>query len=72
LVHSRIDYGSALKTHLQKIDTTSRSIMRIILGSKPSTPTKIIYAERVRNLSPTEETGWEPVTSSTLANTKVT
>ena len=37
LVRSRIDYGllaygSASKTHLQKIDTTSRSILRIILG----------------------------------------
>ena len=31
-VRSRIGYVSASKTHLQKIDTTSRSILRIILG----------------------------------------
>ena len=50
LVRSRIDYGlilygSASKTNLSKIDVVARSILRIILGSKPSTPTELIYAE---------------------------
>jgi ribonuclease HI len=50
LVRSRIDYGlivygSASKSHLNKIDVAARSILRIILGSKPSSPTEVIYAE---------------------------
>jgi ribonuclease HI len=58
LVRSRMDYGlivygSACKTNLLKIDIAARSILRIILGSKPSTPTELIYAE----------TGTEPTTA---------
>ena len=50
LVRSRIDYrlilyGSASKTKLFKIYVVARSILRIILGSKPFTPTELIYAE---------------------------
>ena len=50
LVRSRIDYGlivygSACKTNLSKIDIVARSIIRIILGSKPSTPTELIYSD---------------------------
>ena len=49
LVLSRMDYrliiyGSASKMNLSKIDVVARSILRIILGSKPSTSTELIYA----------------------------
>jgi ribonuclease HI len=50
LVRSRIDYGlpiygSACISTLLKIDVAARSILRLILGSKPSTPKEILYAE---------------------------
>ncbi|KZS19750.1 Uncharacterized protein APZ42_013723 [Daphnia magna] len=50
LVRSRTDYGlivygSACKTNLLKIDVICRTILRMILGSRPSTPIEIIYAE---------------------------
>jgi len=48
LVRSR---NPTSKSYLQKIDTAFRSILRIVLGSKPSTNTEVIYAE----------TGTEPV-----------
>jgi hypothetical protein len=50
LVRSRIDYGliiygSASESNLLKIDVAARAILRLILGSRLSTPTEIIYAE---------------------------
>ena len=50
LVRSRIDYGlpiygSACNSNLLKIDVASRSILRLILGSKSSTPKEVLYAE---------------------------
>jgi hypothetical protein len=50
LVKSRIDYGliiygSASKSNLQKIDVAARSILMLILGSRPSAPIEEIYAE---------------------------
>jgi hypothetical protein len=50
LVRSRIDYGliiygSASKSNLLKIDVAARAILRLILGSRTSTPTEVIYAE---------------------------
>ena len=47
LVRSRIDYGlpiygSACISTLLKIDVAARSILRLILGSKPSTPKEIV------------------------------
>jgi hypothetical protein len=46
LVRSRIDYslriyGSACNSHLLKIDIAARFILRLILGSKPSTPKEV-------------------------------
>lgn len=57
LVRSHIDYGlliygSACNSNLLKIDVVSCSIFRLILGSKPSTPKEVLYAE----------TGTEPLT----------
>ena len=40
-----IAYGSAARTSLEKIDTTARSILRIILGSRASTPIEILYLD---------------------------
>jgi hypothetical protein len=56
LVRSRIDYGliaygSTNKTNLLKLEVVTRSILRIILGSRTSTPIEILYAE----------TGTEPI-----------
>ncbi len=56
LVRSKIDYGliaygSAAKSNLSKIEVVVRAILRIILGSKSSTPIETIYAD----------TGIEPV-----------
>ena len=50
LVRSKTDYGliaygNASKSNLNKIDTACRSILRVIRGSKLSTPTEILYAE---------------------------
>jgi hypothetical protein len=39
------DYGGASNSTLSKIDVTTRSILRQILGSTRSIPTKIIYSE---------------------------
>ncbi|KZR96395.1 Uncharacterized protein APZ42_009289, partial [Daphnia magna] len=50
LVQSIIDYGliaygNTSKTNLEKLDIVHRAIIRIILGSKISTPKEILYAE---------------------------
>ena len=56
LVRSRIEYGliaygSTSKSKLLKLEVVTRSILRIILGSRTSTPIEILYAE----------TGTEPI-----------
>ncbi len=56
LVRSRIDYGliaygSTSKSNLLKLEVATRSILRIILGSRTSAPIEILYAE----------TGTEPI-----------
>jgi ribonuclease HI len=50
LVRSRIDYGliaygSSRKFNIQKLEVVIRSILRIILGSRFSIPTEILYAD---------------------------
>ncbi|XP_045025199.1 uncharacterized protein LOC123469925 [Daphnia magna] len=50
LVRSKIDYGliaygNASKSNLTQLDVISRAIIRIVLGSRLSTPTEILYAE---------------------------
>ena len=50
LVRSRIDYGliaygSSRKFNIQKLEVAVRSVLRIILGSRSSTPTEILYAD---------------------------
>jgi hypothetical protein len=50
IVRSQIDYGilaygGASTSTLSKIDVTTRSILRQILGSARSTPTEILYSE---------------------------
>lgn len=50
LVQSRIDYGSiaygaASKTSIERVNIASRSILRVILGARPSTPIEVLYSE---------------------------
>ena len=50
LVQSKIDYGliaygSAAASNLKKLDVISRAIIRIILGSRSSTPVEMLYTD---------------------------
>lgn len=50
LVRSKIDYGliaygSASKTAISRIDVAARSIIRLIMGSRKSTPMAVLYAD---------------------------
>ena len=40
-----IAYGNASKSVIERINVVSRAILRLILGSRASTPTQVIYAE---------------------------
>lgn len=50
LVQNRIDYGSIVygassKTSIERVNVASRSILYVILGSRPSTPIEVFYSE---------------------------
>ena len=50
LIRSQADYGlvvygTAAKTHIDKLDAALRVSLRTILGAKKSTPTEILYSE---------------------------